>query len=177
MGLGPDYLPSDVDRFFEGLEGDLFNTVSRAETSLYMGHTLLRDTDINSMAHSIEARVPYLSPRFATRVLAFSGRIRRGHGNTPKHLLREALADVLPQRVLNRAKTGFTLPVNDWMFGILRESCESAVTALAHVPFLDHSATVALWHELVENRRYNYWMKPMLLVSLGSYVESLRSGA
>jgi asparagine synthase (glutamine-hydrolysing) len=174
MGLGPDYLPPDVARVFDGLDGDLFNAVSRAETSLYMGNTLLRDTDINSMAHSIEVRVPYIAPRFATRALAFSGRIRRGQDSTPKHLLRKAVADILPRRVLDRAKTGFTLPVNDWMFGSLRESCESAVGALANVPFLDHSATVAAWQTMVKNRNYSYWMKPMLLVSLGNYVSSLQ---
>jgi asparagine synthase (glutamine-hydrolysing) len=174
LGLGTDYLPADSARFFNDLDRDPFAAVSRAESSLYMGNTLLRDTDINSMAHSIEVRVPFIAPRFATRVASLSGRLHRGPNDTPKHLLRKAVADVVPQRVMERAKTGFTLPVNDWMFGSLRDSCEAAVAALSSVPFLDRVATAALWNDMVGNREYSYWMKPMLLVSLGSYVGSLR---
>jgi asparagine synthase (glutamine-hydrolysing) len=174
LGLGADYLPADSARFFNDLDRDPFAAVSRAESSLYMGNTLLRDTDINSMAHSIEVRVPFIAPRFATRVASLSGRLHRGPNDTPKHLLRKAVADVVPQRVMERAKTGFTLPVNDWMFGSLRDSCEAAVAALSSVPFLDRAATAALWNDMVGNRDYSYWMKPMLLVSLGSYVGSLR---
>jgi asparagine synthase (glutamine-hydrolysing) len=173
LGLRGDYLPGEVDRFFADLDSDPFAAVSRAESSLYMGNTLLRDTDINSMAHSIEVRVPFVAPRFATCTARLSGRVHRGPNNTPKHLLRMAVADVLPQRIMSRAKTGFTLPVNDWMFGSLRDSCEAAVSTLSSVPFLDRAATAALWGDMVTNREHNYWMKPMLLVSLGSYVESL----
>ena len=173
LGLRDDYLPGEVDRFFADLDSDPFAAVSRAESSLYMGNTLLRDTDINSMAHSIEVRVPFVSPRFATRAARLSGRVHRGPDNTPKHLLRKAVADVVPQRIMSRAKTGFTLPVHDWIFGDLRDSCEAAVGALSFIPFLDHAATSALWSDMVSNREHSYWMKPMLLVSLGSYVESL----
>jgi asparagine synthase (glutamine-hydrolysing) len=138
-----------------------------------MGNTLLRDTDINSMAHSIEVRVPFVSPGFVARVARLSGRVQRGPDNTPKYLLRKAVADVVPPRIMNRAKTGFTLPVHEWMFGSLRDSCEAAVGALSSVPFLDRAGTAALWRDMVANREHSYWMKPMLLVSLGSYVESL----
>jgi asparagine synthase (glutamine-hydrolysing) len=177
LDLNASYLPPDTSRFFNDLGRDPFAAVSRAESSLYMGNTLLRDTDINSMAHAIEVRVPFVAPRFATRVASFSGRIHRGPNDTPKYLLRKAVADVVPTRIMERAKTGFTLPVNEWMFGTLRDSCEAAVAALSSVPFLDRAATASLWSDMVENREYSYWMKPMLLVSLGSYVESLHGGA
>jgi len=182
LGLTPDAIGLDAEFLDpEALAStaadhgsDEFNIVSQIESVLYMGNTLLRDTDINSMAHSIEVRVPYISPRFAARALAFSGSVRRGNGKTPKHLLRKAVADILPHRVLDRAKTGFTLPVNEWMFGSMRDSCESAVAALENVPFLDHTATIAAWETMVRNRHHSYWMKPMLLVALGSYISSLK---
>jgi asparagine synthase (glutamine-hydrolysing) len=68
---------------------------------------LLRYEDRNSMAHSIEARVPYLDHRLVE--LAFRLPVdTRMAGAQPKRVLREALRDVLPPIVLQRRdKIGF----------------------------------------------------------------------
>jgi asparagine synthase (glutamine-hydrolysing) len=75
---------------------------------------LLRYEDRNSMAHSIEARVPFLDHRLVE--LAFSlpaGELIRG-GRT-KHVLRRALADLLPPPVRERTdKLGFVTPERAW---------------------------------------------------------------
>ena len=175
LGLRPDYLTAETHADL-GLEThDSFGIVSRVETYLYMGNTLLRDADVNSMAHSLELRVPFI----ARPVLEFAGRVPaslHAAGEGPgKRLLRRALVDVLPDHVLRRPKTGFTLPVNDWMFGELRDSCEAAVAALEHLSFLDALAVRSLWNRLVKERDHTYWMKPMLLVALGSYVNTIRA--
>jgi asparagine synthase (glutamine-hydrolysing) len=67
---------------------------------------LLHNQDTMSMAHSVESRVPLLDlelVRFAARI---PDRYRFGSG--PKGLLKEALRDVLPERVLRKKKWGFT---------------------------------------------------------------------
>ena len=61
------------------------------------------------------------------------------------------------------------------MYAELRDNCEAAVTALKDVPFLDHSAVRGLWSSFSRQRRHSYWMKPTLLVSLGSYVANRSS--
>ena len=83
--------------------------------------------------------------------------------------MRKALADLLAH-VLRRPTTGFTLPVNDWMFGDIFESCEAAVAEVEALPFPDARAVKALWNSFITDRQHCYWMKPMLLVSLGSYI-------
>lgn len=174
LGLRPDYL-TDVAHADLGLDTeDPFVTVSRVETYLYMGNTLLRDTDVNSMAHSLELRVPFV----ARPILDLAGRIP-GHlhatGKGPgKRLLRQALKDVLPAHVLERAKTGFSLPVNDWLYSELRDSCEAAVAETAAIPFLDGNAVRALWGSFATAHNHTYWMKPLLLVALGDYVSRVR---
>jgi hypothetical protein len=58
--------------------------------------------------------------------------------------------------VLRRPKTGFTLPVNDWMFGEIFESCEAAVAEVKALPFLDAHAVRALWNSFIADRQHCY---------------------
>jgi len=68
---------------------------------------LLRYEDRNSMAHSIEARVPYLDHRLVELAFRMPA-LERMRGGMPKQVLRGALADVLPDAVMQRRdKIGF----------------------------------------------------------------------
>lgn len=85
----------------------------RAEFATKMVCDLLHNEDTMSMAHSVESRVPLLDldlVRFAARIpdgVRFAG--------GPKGLLKDALAGVLPDRVLNKRKWGFTFdPVEQY---------------------------------------------------------------
>jgi len=175
-GLTADYLADEAYGFFDDVGDDPFLAVSRVETYLYMGNTLLRDADATSMAHAVELRVPFVSRPVLNVAGRIPGRLHAGRTKGPKHLLRKAIGDLLPNHVLRRPKTGFTLPVNDWMFGQLRESCEAAVAMVEQLPFLDASAVRSLWKKFVHERSHTYWMKPMLLVALGSYIGTSRAG-
>jgi len=85
----------------------------RAEFATKMVCDLLHNEDTMSMAHSVESRVPLLDlelVRFAARI---PDDIRFGQG--PKGLLKNALAEVLPDRVLHKRKWGFTFdPVEQY---------------------------------------------------------------
>jgi asparagine synthase (glutamine-hydrolysing) len=175
LGLTSDYLAEEAYSVFNDVGDDPFLAVSRVETYLYMGNTLLRDSDVTSMAHSVELRVPFVSRPVLEAAGRIPGRLHSGRTKGAKHLLRKSLADLLPAHVLRRPKTGFTLPVNDWMFGELFESCEAAVAEVETLPFLDPQAVRALWNSFVADRQHCYWMKPMLLVALGSYIATSRA--
>jgi asparagine synthase (glutamine-hydrolysing) len=177
LGVTSDYLAEEAYSVFDDVGDDPFLAVSRVETYLYMGNTLLRDSDVTSMAHSVELRVPFVSRPVLEAAGRIPGRLHSGRMKGPKHLLRKALADVLPTYVLRRPKTGFTLPVNDWMFGELRESCETALAAVEKIPFIDSHAVRSLWNKFMHERNHHYWMKPMLLVALGSYINTSRAGS
>lgn len=175
LGLRPDYLVPDVEVLFPDGLTDPFVAVSRIETYLYMGNTLLRDADTNSMANSVELRVPFLARPVLEAAASISGKLHLKHPRQGKYLLKQAVSDLLPESVRTRPKTGFTLPISDWLFSDLRESCETSVTALRNVPFLNHQSVQSLWQGFVTNQSHNYWMKPLLLVALGDYVARLRT--
>jgi len=174
LGLRDDFLPPELYAELEDAGDDSFLAVSRVETYVYMGNTLLRDADTNSMAHSIELRVPFVGTRVLEEAGRTPGRLHLANGTIPKAVLRQAVGDLLPPAVLNRPKTGFTLPVGDWMYDELRDSCESAIDALQHVPFLDARAARGMWGRFESERQHTYWMKPLLLVALGNYVDQCK---
>jgi asparagine synthase (glutamine-hydrolysing) len=80
---------------------------------------LLRYEDRNSMAHSLEARVPLLDHRLVELAFSLPGDelIRRGE---TKSVLRRALADLLPPVVARRRdKLGFVTPESRFLEGAL----------------------------------------------------------
>lgn len=87
---------------------------------IYAGMTqglrgLLHSEDRNSMAHSIESRVPFLDYKLVEFVFSvpIDQKIRDGR---TKYLLREALKDYLPKKVYNRySKLGFATPEDVWL--------------------------------------------------------------
>jgi asparagine synthase (glutamine-hydrolysing) len=85
--------------------------VSYLESTRYMRNQLLRDSDWASMAHSIELRVPLVDAEL-TRYVAQQRRVSRVFSK--QDLAATALPD-LPAELVNRPKTGFTVPVRDWM--------------------------------------------------------------
>jgi asparagine synthase (glutamine-hydrolysing) len=72
--------------------------------------------DRSSMAHSLEARVPFLSHRFVDFALTVPTELKL-RGNTGKYVLRKAVEPWLPPRQLDQRKIGFQLPLADWFMG------------------------------------------------------------
>jgi asparagine synthase (glutamine-hydrolysing) len=80
---------------------------------------LLRYEDRNSMAHSLEARVPFLDHRLVELCFSLPPQELFYRGET-KSVLRRALGDLLPPSVrARRDKVGFVTPEGDWLRGQL----------------------------------------------------------
>jgi len=91
--------------------GNSFARVAALESSLYLRNQLLRDMDWASMAHSLEVRVPLVDAHLLRKVApALVTRRERG-----KQLLASAARPSLPAEVQQRRKTGFTLPIKEWL--------------------------------------------------------------
>jgi len=81
--------------------------------------SLLRYEDRNSMAHSIETRLPFLDYRFVEQCLSLEESFFFRKGRT-KRILVDAVGHVLPFEVKERrTKMGFETPSGSWMKGIL----------------------------------------------------------
>ena len=103
---------------------EAFGWVSRAELRTYTHHQLLRDTDVMSMAHSLEVRVPLLDHVLVEALLRLPAAAKGGVG--PKPLLLRAVGDLLPAVVRERRdKQGFTFPFDRWLRGTLRPTLDT----------------------------------------------------
>jgi len=105
---------------------------------------LLRYEDRNSMAHGVEARLPFLDFRLVEFLDGLGERFKIEDGET-KRLLRVAMRGVLPEKIRSRSdKIGFATPEADWIRGPLRDDALSAVAnARTRFPALFDSAAMS----------------------------------
>lgn len=87
----------------------------------YLPADMLPKVDRMTMAHSLEARVPFLDRDLVAQASAMPARLKLKRLTVRKHALRRALAGKLPSRILRRRKRGFNTPVGPWLKGPLRE--------------------------------------------------------
>ena len=85
--------------------------IAALEMKWYMKNQLLRDADWAGMAHSLEIRVPLVDAVLFRRL---APRLLRPGGPT-KQTLAQSPTIALPASILNRPKTGFAVPVHDWL--------------------------------------------------------------
>jgi asparagine synthase (glutamine-hydrolysing) len=95
--------------------------VSALETSYYMRTQLLRDADWAGMAHSIEIRVPLVDMTLLRQLAP----LRASRFVPRKPEVANCLRKPLPQEILSRPKTGFSVPVREWMHGPLTRGLRS----------------------------------------------------
>jgi len=102
--------------FEDPLSAHLYRTITED-----LLQSLLYFEDRNSMAFSIESRVPFLDRRLVEFCLALTPEDRISDGLT-KLILRNSLSDILPHKVrLRRDKKGFPTPLSLWLRGPLME--------------------------------------------------------
>jgi asparagine synthase (glutamine-hydrolysing) len=126
------------------------NAISTLELNAYMRHMLLRDSDVFSMAHGLELRVPLLDHELVARAAELPAAWKRPDG-LPKRLLIEAVGPRLPAGVGRAKKRGFTFPWADWFRGDLRASAGDRLTergVWANLGF-DAAAPGRLWERFL----------------------------
>ncbi len=94
---------------------DIVDRLLYADVRTYL-HELLMKQDQMSMSASIESRVPFLDHPMAEFMAALPVHLKL-RGITTKHILREAVRDLLPPEILSRKKMGFPVPFGAWMRG------------------------------------------------------------
>jgi len=105
---------------------DALNRLLYIDCSYHLPDDLMIKNDRMTMAHSLEARVPFTD----TELVAFLATVPVAHkmpGLRKKHLLRSALQGVLPDAILKKKKLGLEMPYSRWLRAELREVGESVL--------------------------------------------------
>jgi asparagine synthase (glutamine-hydrolysing) len=130
----------------------------------YLPDDILVKLDRATMAVSLESRVPMLDRavvEFAAS-LPISYKIRNGRD---KWLLRQMLERTVPVALTDRPKSGFGVPIEDWLRGPLRRWAEDLLFGPSIREFLNTETIHSAWYEHqrgVRNHAYLLWDVLML---------------
>jgi asparagine synthase (glutamine-hydrolysing) len=114
-------------RFAETEGADLLARLQDVDLGLYLADDLLTKTDRASMAHSLEARVPFMDTVVTGLALALPAR-HKVRGLRKKILLRKAVEPLLPRAVVHGRKRGFSIPAAAWLRGDLEPFAREALS-------------------------------------------------
>ena len=140
-----------------GLDPELTDSVGQlqlADTVSYLPDDILTKVDRASMAHGLEVRVPLLDHR----LVEFAWRLPRNEliaGGQTKLPLRKILAKHVPDSLIDRPKSGFAIPISDWLSGPLRDWAEDLLTeeALGSSGLLEPGPIRAAWDNHLSGRQ------------------------
>jgi len=144
--------------------------VSYLEMTHYMTTTLLRDTDMMSMAHGLEIRVPLLDHKLVELMFSIPSNMKIKQG-TPKPLLVNSLTRKLPDAIVRRKKMGFTFPFEVWMRGAMRPELESVLLSPSvKLPdFISQDGVRKIWSDFLDKRCS--WSRPWSLYVLKKWID------
>jgi asparagine synthase (glutamine-hydrolysing) len=149
----------DVDLPLDRLAG-VPERMMACDAATYLPDDILAKVDRAAMAVGLESRIPLLDHRVVELAwrLPSALKIRDGSG---KWLLRRVLDRYVPRALVDRRKMGFSLPLDAWLRGPLRDWAEALLdeARLAREGYLDPAPIRAKWREHLAGHRN--WQHPL----------------
>jgi asparagine synthase (glutamine-hydrolysing) len=145
----------------------LLKDLLRRDVEYWLPNYLLMKVDKMTMAHGLEARVPFLDYKLAEFSYSLPDSLKL-NGFTGKYIVRRAMRDILPRNIVKRPKKGFPMPLDKWLQGDLREFLIQTIsdsTVLNRCVIPDDVAKVLKGYEKSYNpiKKYRYTYQAWLL--------------
>ena len=159
----------------EVIENDSLYTLLRSDQEHYLPDMLLRDLDAMTMSQSLEARAPLVDRELLefTWQLPLSIKAR----GTTKQLLSDAVGDILPKQILQKPKTGFELPMHEWLMrGTLRlylDELASNKLCIVEDGLLNQAAIMQVYHNFLQGK--SHYLKPWSIIVLEQWYRSMKN--
>jgi asparagine synthase (glutamine-hydrolysing) len=119
-----------AERFFDECNSAHYiDKLMYIDARLWLPDDLLTKVDRATMAHSLEARVPYLDHRLFEFCARLDPALKQ-RGRTGKYLLKKLAEKLLPREIVHRPKQGFFPPLTEWFAGRLKDEACAALARL-----------------------------------------------
>jgi asparagine synthase (glutamine-hydrolysing) len=163
-----------LNEHFSGLNRTLLPEEEQAlfDINYYLKDDLLVKVDRASMHHSLETRVPLLDYRIVEFAINLSPDLKIKNGEQ-KYLLKQVLYDYVPKEFFNRPKSGFSIPLVNWLRGDLRfliEEYLSEKTIRKH-NIVKYENVFALKKQFLQNDVDCLYNRLWLLIVLHQWLE------
>ncbi|MGH9888305.1 MAG: asparagine synthase (glutamine-hydrolyzing), partial [bacterium] len=150
---------------------DFAQQMSYVELRNRLPELLLMRVDKFSMAHSLEARAPFLDHELATYALSLPAGMKMS-GTRTKSVLKDAAHEWLPEDVVERQKQGFRVPLPAWLRGELAPWAEDLLkrSPLRQLGIFDFDHILELWRRHQDGRvdhSFDLWC----LINLSGWYE------
>jgi len=117
---------------------------------------LLRYEDRNSMIHSVESRVPFLTTDLAEFLLTLPEHFLLSKKGTTKYIFREAMKGIVPDKILQRKdKIGFETPEKHFLVSRKSEIIKQ-INQINEIPFLDASKIIKYLNNLDKLKSHEF---------------------
>jgi len=136
---------------------DFVGRMQLADMLTYLPEDILTKLDRASMAVGLEARVPLLDHRLVEFIWSLPAGLIQRRGDS-KWLLRSVLSRHVPLDLIDREKMGFSVPMDAWLRGPLREWAADLLTEdrLLSAGFFDHTPVRRRWQEHLSGRHNHF---------------------
>ncbi len=155
-----------------------FDVISAWELRTYMADVLLRDSDVMSMRHSLELRVPFVDRPLVEWLWRQPDQFKKGRGPA-KSALAAAMSDLLPPGLGQRRKQGFSLPFAVWMRRELRPFLEETFSdaSLTQSGLFDRTPVQKYWRGFLAGDDPREWSRVWSLAVLVAFTNRRTTGA
>jgi asparagine synthase (glutamine-hydrolysing) len=117
----------DILPYYERVrEKDALSQMLYVDTKVWLPDDLLTKADKMTMANSIELRVPFLDHKMVEFAAAIPSRYKLKRWNE-KYILKQAVAGIVPQAIINRPKRGFPVPISTWFANELNQKAKEVL--------------------------------------------------
>ncbi|MEJ7677588.1 MAG: asparagine synthase C-terminal domain-containing protein [Segetibacter sp.] len=147
--------PDFNDFILDGNNSDIENLLVE-DYKKYMVDDVLVKVDRASMSCSLEGREPLLDHRIAEWVAKLPLVYKYNNG-TKKYILKKIVHQYLPEKLMNRPKMGFGVPIKEWFIKDLKYLLDEYINdrELSHLLFNKHFV-LKLKHDFLNDKEVNF---------------------
>lgn len=145
------------------------NWMTYLDLNFRLPELLLMRVDKMSMGVSLEGRVPFLDHKFVELAMSIPQSVKTRNG-TLKYILKKAVRGLIPDKMIDRKKQGFGVPVYEWFFDKLGDTTRQELKSFCEqTDFLDKSEVMYL---IDKGRGSQVWYLLNFVLWWKEYIES-----